>query len=414
MHRPLRLIFVGIAMLSACADQPSDSPVVTSASTGGDTVLVRSSGDGRWGPAHDAVVVLTLNGETPETTFGLIRNVSAAPDGGAFVYDTRGREGPIVRRFSPEGRFVRNYGRSGSGPGEYTGESMRMVVMLDGSVVGIDMQRRVSRYAENGNLLGGFQQPFGGGFAGLVAGADGTILLPATLGSGAWPDSMHAPFLRYDTLGAVVDSIVPRGTWVAAAERAAALSAHNTHGLREQWTVLPDGRGLFWRSDKVGFLISDPDGSSPPQLVEHATQPISYLDDERKELLDAQRRGERRLVEGPGGHGPERVFAEAPTTKPASRGFAIAVDGRVWVRRSAVGVKGEPRCIAAVDGHCVASVSYDEPPIYAAFEADGTYLGDVRFPLGTTHLAFVGDYAWGVTRDSDGTPILTRFRCTSR
>jgi hypothetical protein len=53
--------------------------------------------------------------------------------------------------------------------------------------------------------------------------------------------------------------------------------------------------------------------------------------------------------------------------------------------------------------------TWQDQIIYDAFLADGTFLGSVRFPLGVRP-TFRGDYAWGVEKDADDTPILVKYR----
>ena len=54
-------------------------------------------------------------------------------------------------------------------------------------------------------------------------------------------------------------------------------------------------------------------------------------------------------------------------------------------------------------------VTYDEPRAFAVFELDGTYLGEVRFPVGV-YPAITGNTAWGIVPGQDDEPILVKFR----
>jgi hypothetical protein len=73
-------------------------------------------------------------------------------------------------------------------------------------------------------------------------------------------------------------------------------------------------------------------------------------------------------------------------------------------------VQIEPRCVRSIDNVCVARVSYREPPVPAAFQADGKYLGEVRFPLGASHIRMSGQFAWAMIHHDDGVPVLAKYR----
>jgi hypothetical protein len=55
-----------------------------------------------------------------------------------------------------------------------------------------------------------------------------------------------------------------------------------------------------------------------------------------------------------------------------------------------------------------------QPVAFGAFQTDGTYLGELRFPPRTRALAFSETHAWGVTNDEDGVAVLTKFRIPER
>jgi hypothetical protein len=53
--------------------------------------------------------------------------------------------------------------------------------------------------------------------------------------------------------------------------------------------------------------------------------------------------------------------------------------------------------------------TFFEPPVFSGFRSDGTYLGDVRFPLQANVLAFAGGTAWGVMLGKDDQQQLVRW-----
>jgi hypothetical protein len=71
-----------------------------------------------WGSAVVAGVAVSigLDEGAPEYLFGNIRSVAADRDGRIYVAD---RIGSTLRVYDPDGRFLRQLGREGQGPGEY-------------------------------------------------------------------------------------------------------------------------------------------------------------------------------------------------------------------------------------------------------------------------------------------------------
>src|SRR5207244_1093480 len=118
----------------------------------GDTSVVLTQGNGKWGPPHDAIEVLRVPGDTKETTFGAAYVLQATADGGVIVVDMKGEEGLIVRQFDANGKFVRNLGRRGPGPGEYLRNNLTIATHPNGSVYLRDDDRAVNVYGADGKL----------------------------------------------------------------------------------------------------------------------------------------------------------------------------------------------------------------------------------------------------------------------
>ena len=371
----------------------------------GDTVVVANTGNGLWGPAHDAIEVKRISGDTKETTFGVVYTLAATPDGGVLVFDTKSLDGLIIRQFDADGHFVRNIGRRGEGPGEYVRPNLRLAVHTNGTIIIRDSEKSVSRFAPDGKLLSSFSLFHTNGSTNEVfAATDGSIYLRAPFIPGPEPTGgpgQQRPILHYDVSGRIVDSISTNARWVPTTTDPAVAS--------QWWSTLPDGRLLYTRTDRVGFLIIDRTGRVPPFIAEAPSAPVPYLKEERDEL-QGLRDFTRDNCMRPGM--PAASQSTVPETKLPARGGSADLDGRIWIAKTAAAKKVPPK-IAGMCGGPGGSkkyeTTYEEPPAYVAFQPDGTLLGEVRFPL-RARVTFVGNTAWAMVPDADDVPVLIKYK----
>jgi hypothetical protein len=85
----------------------------------------------------------------------------------------------------------------------------------------------------------------------------------------------------------------------------------------------------------------------------------------------------------------------------------------VWVLVSAPSERRRPQVAAscALPGQRRKEFVLDiaDPLAYAVFAADGSYLGDVKFPYGSV-LAPGREHLWVVLQDADDTPYVVKYR----
>jgi hypothetical protein len=83
-----------------------------------------------------------------------------------------------------------------------------------------------------------------------------------------------------------------------------------------------------------------------------------------------------------------------PSTMPPFRGIEVGSDGRIWVLRNTHPI----RVPADASPNGPPPVTWQQPFVYDVFDAEGRFLGEVRFPERfTPHLLRAG-YVWGVHR----------------
>ncbi len=145
----------------------------------GDTTIVRTTGNGLWGAPHDAVEIKRIGGETKATTFGSAFMTTALPNGGVLVFDAKALDGPALRMFDRDGKFVRNVGRSGNGPGEFQADGpAQIVVAPNGSFVIRRSDGLINRYRADGTFINAFRFDMeGGGRLDVSAGPAGSIYI---------------------------------------------------------------------------------------------------------------------------------------------------------------------------------------------------------------------------------------------
>ncbi len=208
----------------------------------------------------------------------------------------------------------------------------------------------------------------------LALGTDGTLLMY---------DASHMRVNRYGPTGASTTGFEPNN----------------------DWTVLPDGRLIAWRTDRLGFFTKGPRGMTVAELADAAHR-FDTL--ERRELQALQDFSEKhRKPEG------DMVYVHGviPERTQAITELRLDLDQRVWLRRSTPSVRTPPRPggPSRPNDPKPPTLSFSEPEVWIAFRLDGTYLGEVRFPLGVQVRAFDKDIAWGTLTSADDEPLLVKY-----
>jgi hypothetical protein len=320
-----------------------------------------------------------------------------------------------VRVYDFDGVFIRDIGRAGQGPGEYTSPGAivgtpdgRLYVMDDHNnkihVFGIDGQYRETWPAQS--------VPF---WPPAVA-DDGTLWLPLTVQTGPGRDDFrralqaHGPEGAYGPRYLLQDiDFEPLTVRVGGRDREIVPFAP-----RHAWAPVGPASFVVGAGDRYRFAIEH--AGETVRVVEKYWSPIPVDADYREWA--------RRLtVAAQQGNAPGWTWdgAEIPDHVPAFSGLYPMPSGQIWVTRQAASAR-QPECVedplaagatAARQAPCW-TVQWAPPDV---FDTDGRYVGNVELPpeVRPSFFSFFSfsaqqDVVLSAVLDEAGTPLVKRYR----
>lgn len=403
------------ALLCACAGDRSGSPAGgwrAERDTLGDTVVVRTVGGSMRGPARLSAVMSigVADGEEEAYLLGNMRAIAVAPDGSVYISDA----GPVLRKYGPDGTFIRVIGRSGGGPGEYRSPDGGLAVLPDGRVVIRDPGNgRLSVYSEEGAPLATWRiaSTFNTGRR-LYVDSSGNLYTMVITDPGTGPGDWKLGLARFGPDGTPGDSAsAPDWDYEPAmitGEREGNSSTENVPFTPQvHWTFSP--LGYFVGGFSSTYRIELFRQGEPVLRIEREAGPVAVATAEAADRRRVATENMRSNFPGWSWNGPD-----IPGTKPPFRGVYPGDDGRIWVMLSRPGVKiadAPPQ----PSPNRRAEQTWSEPVAFDVFEADGTYLGEVAAPEGFLTYpepVFRGDTVWAAVEDSDGVRYVQRLQVT--
>ncbi|HEU4631071.1 MAG TPA: 6-bladed beta-propeller [Gemmatimonadaceae bacterium] len=419
--RPLALLAaLVVPAVNAC--QPGDASAAGGArtvrSTAGDTLVVRTVG----GPDSSTLRLVPdlrigqLEG--PEAyTFGSIDAIAPDADGRVYVWDELSHS---VRLYDADGRFVRQIGRRGSGPGEY--QNLAGLLVVDGQLVFWDRQtQHASVYDSSGTLVRSWaatypEPPMGE----LYAGVGGRFYLRHSLAPFDFDDpanvrnnlaGLRTGYIGVDVTGAPTGDTLPyrifryRPSVHAGGPRGSAAQGvpFAPQPLAE---LSPRGYLVSAPGDPYAVLLERRD--APPLRIERDVAPVPVSEAERGDEEARVTAWLRNVDPGWTWDGPP-----IPDHKPAVRRLRFDAAGRLWVERELASTRipdAELSDAPASRGlFPIPPRRWRAPVVYDLFEPDGRFLGTVERPRGATFLHMSGDTVWGAQRDSLDVPYVMRW-----
>ena len=386
---------------------PTGSRVVP-LSARSDTTRVRSVGSGRWGGAQIAQEELRIAGGADGIEFGSLDCLTALPDGGVAVLDSKGRDGPVIQVFDANGRRRRSLGRAGAGPGEIGSRAGAFCLTSapSGTILMLDYANsRVNRWSPAGDVLPSIPLPPGvGGFPPyILPGPEGSIFVRVSLvrsRSGVGIGLGSFGFVRVAESGRILDTL-PR-----------AASPQQSKPSRifdpvERSLPLPQGRYVTSGDERLAFVVQGPHAGVSVLLAERPVDRVRVLPEERREIeaeLAFTAKQTKGMMPSPG-------VAEL---KAATSDMMVDVEGRIWFQMNVRAVKGAIVTPRPAPGQPTPpGQSYRMPPVFSVFTSAGVFLGEVRLPLVQAYLqnfGFVGSHLWGIRTDANDFPVLVKWR----
>lgn len=382
---------------------------------GRDTVVIQSALEPIWGHEPQLVEDLRIGmlEGTDEYVFGFITALAVGLDGSIFVYDA---QVPVIRQYDPTGRYVRDVGREGQGPGEYR-RVMGMHVMHDGRLATWDPgNTRLTMFDSAGAYLSSYRVPstlFGPNlFYVDTAGyfyirdhdrsrmADVTANRQGRQGPIVLTGEIPNLLIRVSPTGEVVDSIdLPSEDMGPSYVLQTAEGPRRNFPTAVRYTWSNRGYAVVGRNDRYVFDLLIPDG--PVRRIVRDFRPIAVSAAERDQWQAWSSFFERRGNE---------EYPPPPVTKPVFRDLYVDDDGRIWVDRYVTAVKRSTKPRDPGDDRPL--LEWLEPPTFDVIGPDGTFFGTLVVPENTVLVVRRGNLAWGVHRGEFDEQYVIRFKIT--
>src|SRR4051812_4910601 len=325
----MRPVLVGttLAFVAAC----SGADARTSATTidaSGDTIVARTPAS----PGEASVplvreIAIGQSDGPPEYSFSTISEIAVGRDGQIYVWDQTER---ALRLYDAQGKFVRQIGRTGSGPGEYD-RINGITVRADGKLAVWDAgNARINVYSPAGDYETAWTVT-SGFFTGRALTSDtaNNIYMRATVKRDSTQPFGTPGFIRLSADGKARDSLVPPQIGPAPrALTAAKLGAAVSYGIpylpSRQWAMSP--HGYFVAGPGAPYVLYALPAAGKPLKIEREYTPVAVDPADKSERREGVLYGMRRTLPDYQWDGPD-----IPDQKPAYQSLTVDRDGRIWV-----------------------------------------------------------------------------------
>jgi hypothetical protein len=380
--------------------------------TVGDTVVVRTVSGSAWGGDATLAPEVSIGAMEGDLDYlmGDVSSIAVADDGTIYVLDG---QGPELRAYGPDGRWLRTIGRAGEGPGEFK-QPGAIAVLSDGRLVVRDPgNERLQVYGPDGApvaawpvVRGSFQTS-----AALPVDRADNVYVPVVKDITKDFREWETGLARIGPDGTAGDTLdLPDSGYEPPRLEARSVNSVSINTLpfspTDESVLHPDGYFVHGVSTDYRFTLLR---RGAPLRIEKAWEPVPVAAGEGSQRERQITRNMRRLDGSWRWSGPS-----IPDTKPAFESLYAGRDGRIWVEVAAPSVEVEDADYDATDPDRVPN-TWQRRFVLDVFEDDGRYLGRVTPPEGFRTYpqpVFDGDYVWAVTSDELEVQRVVRYRLT--
>ena len=326
--------------------------------------------------------------------FGDIKDIAIGTEGRIFVAD---QQGPIVKMYDKEGKFIRNVGREGRGPGEYTGIS-GMKTFQDGRVAiwnvgltNINVFSSDGEYLESHRVNSTLNAPDL-----FEVGKEGEFYVKTRINRDPNKPNWQFGWLKVSPEGEVSDTLeVPRDeidrplTFVL-------FTAQGSNHAFISWPIstMSSEGFIVYAEDNSRYEIKFLREKSPENSIVWKYEPVALQPEEKKQWQTWTDIFAKR--------GAENVV---PDFKPVFRQIYTDRDGRIWVWKY---VEAEQTELNINPGSTLKN-NWWEPPTFDIFKPDGSYYGTVELPLNANFKDAKGNTVVAVLTGDKGEEYVSRF-----
>ena len=392
--RRSRSTFIILLVLPVVACAEGDGWTGTVTDSAGITI-VENTGVGLWTDADRPTIETELDIGTaegaPEYQLAQVVGIDVSESGDIYVLDMQARR---VRVFDADGRFLREMGGSGSGPGELS--QMTTGVMLapgDTVVVPDMMQQRLTRYTSAGEPVGSSPIPMSEGVSMRWEMAPGYRMIQQSRRM-ALPgmDSVTPGDFLIERLpdGTIRDTILelPTGGTIDLGGDRPRIRLFSAEPM---WAAGTDGRIYYAVNDGYSILIHSADGTLE-SIVRRPFERRPVTDADQQAIRDAMADLYRNQGLPPAAFEQLLGMMEFADFYPAFASILGGPGGSIWVQQ----IRTADEVAAAggeIDIQDTGSNRFD------VFDRDGRYLGVLELAERFTPMRVRGSCVYGVQRD---------------
>ncbi|MBD3617157.1 MAG: 6-bladed beta-propeller [Gracilimonas sp.] len=371
------LLFSVITVSFGCSSEPERG------STNTERILI----------AHEELRIGTEDGDE-NYMFGNIKEVALGTEGRMFVGD---QQGPIVRMYDKDGKFIKNIGREGRGPGEYTFIS-GMKAFQDGrlaiwnvGLTNISVYSAVGTYLETHTVNSTLNAPDL-----FEVGKTGEFYVKTRINRNPDEPNWQFGWLKVSPEGEIIDTLeVPRDEVDRPLTFVLFTAQGSNHAfITEPRSTMSSENYIVYAEDNNKYEIEFLNKERPDKAISQEFEPVPLHPEEKKQWeawtkVFAQR-------------GAESVV---PDYKPAFRQIFTDREGRIWVWRYAVAELTDMRINSTNNPES----NWWEPPTFDVFMPNGSYYATVSLPLNVNFKDAKGDKVVAVVTGNMGEEYVVRY-----